>query len=183
VGFYQLPIYLTVIILFASASVWTLLKTVYFYRFPEKRKIFYAICIAVFVAWVYFVFDNTVLSREILFREPCWMPFNELKKYLSGEDSEMLRSAWMNVLFFVPGGLFLSEIFRKKKLLSVPILTLFSFIIEMAQFKMSRGFAETDDIITNTLGAVVGLIICIVSDKLRKLYCEKYPKKGTDSEE
>lgn len=76
-------------------------------------------------------------------------------------DGSMSRHALENVLLFVPFGILVpikSHFFKKWWNL---ILAAFisSLSIEMAQLLTGRGFFETDDILLNTLGAVLGYIV------------------------
>lgn len=71
----------------------------------------------------------------------------------------------LNVLLFVPFGALLpcvSERFRN------PVLTVlagaaFSAFIEAMQYITGRGLTEVDDVLTNTMGAVIGYIIFAAS--------------------
>ena len=66
----------------------------------------------------------------------------------------------MNVVIFVPLGIYAGILFQrwsfKKKLL---FFFLISFIVEGLQFILAVGAFDSTDIITNTLGGIIGLII------------------------
>lgn len=76
------------------------------------------------------------------------------------EQPEAYRSMFMNLVLFVPIGLSLPFVFRGKISKKVLLTVLFGFVlsvtIEMSQYLFALGFAETDDIICNTLGTIVG---------------------------
>lgn len=72
----------------------------------------------------------------------------------------------LNIFLFVPFGY---ETARRMKRVSFPIVLLegavFSFIIECLQMALSRGVCETQDVIFNTVGAMVGLALYYVVRK------------------
>ena len=65
-----------------------------------------------------------------------------------------------NVLLFVPLGMLLN----KKALIIAPVISLF---IEILQLLMCRGVFDVDDIISNSIGAVIGFVIIWFCAKLR----------------
>ena len=77
--------------------------------------------------------------------------------------SEMI----LNVLIFVPLGLYAGILFERwifvKKLL---LFFLISLIIEVLQFIFRLGVADITDIITNTLGGIIGSMIFKLIEKL-----------------
>lgn len=67
-----------------------------------------------------------------------------------------------NILFFIPFGFLLSELVGKRWKV-VPLAGLcMSVIIELTQYITARGLAETDDVISNTIGATIGFLMWIV---------------------
>ena len=63
----------------------------------------------------------------------------------------------MNVLMFFPLGLLIGCVFKNISWKKVLIASLcLSVLIEFLQFLLKRGFAELDDVMHNTLGAVIG---------------------------
>ncbi len=80
----------------------------------------------------------------------------------------------LNVVLFVPLGLAMPFICKKASLIKVSLTGLsISFIVEFVQFFIGRS-CETDDLICNTLGAVVGYLIYLL---IRKLF-PKLVKNG-----
>lgn len=66
----------------------------------------------------------------------------------------------MNVLLFIPFGFFVKGTFSKwnwKRVLIVGVLL--SITIEVLQFLLKRGVAELDDIIHNTFGCALGILL------------------------
>lgn len=66
-----------------------------------------------------------------------------------------------NILLFIPLGLLLPFYWRKLKnvISCMGIGFLFSVIIEVGQLVTKRGYFQIDDIITNTLGSLIGACI------------------------
>ena len=88
---------------------------------------------------------------------------------LGGGERELLRSAFMNVLLFYPGALLLRSILpRGTGLLVVLGLFAATVVIEVCQFALQLGYAETDDVLHNTLGAVLGVLACRQYEKHNK---------------
>ena len=76
---------------------------------------------------------------------------------------------FLNVIAFIPYGLFLHTLMDKKSILK-KILLIFatSFVFELIQYIFSIGASDITDIISNTLGGIIGLVISILMVKLLK---------------
>lgn len=72
-------------------------------------------------------------------------------------------SAWevlLNIVLFVPIGLFLSMLHRMQKYWKVILFSvLLSSSIEISQYVLMRGVFETDDILHNLIGAIAGYML------------------------
>ena len=90
-------------------------------------------------------------------REVNLTPFRELFLYHKADLAEII----MNVLIFIPAGIYTGVLFRErgtgKKMLFVFLLSLF---IEGVQYILAIGAFDTTDIITNTIGGITGLMLC-----------------------
>lgn len=75
----------------------------------------------------------------------------------------------LNVLAFIPYGLFIHTLMDEKSILK-KILLIFatSFVFELIQYIFSIGASDITDIISNTLGGIIGLVISILMAKLLK---------------
>lgn len=74
---------------------------------------------------------------------------------------QLLWENFWNVVLFVPIGMFLSLLAKKKVWLAGVIGFLLSVGIEGTQLITHRGFFEFDDIFHNTVGAALGVILYI----------------------
>ena len=68
----------------------------------------------------------------------------------SGARADILKNIWL----FVPLGAILFQLYPKKIILLVPLAL--SLLIEGIQYFTGRGFCELDDVISNSLGGVIG---------------------------
>ena len=65
----------------------------------------------------------------------------------------------MNLVLFYPLGLLLGSVAEKKRIIGIGFFL--SFGIEMAQFIWKLGYAETDDVLHNTLGVAIGVFLML----------------------
>lgn len=87
------------------------------------------------------------------------IPFWSYRAILDGQTF-LLAENIMNVLVFIPIGLLMGLGFCKwswRK--TIGIGCLISVSIELLQLLTKRGFCETDDVIHNTLGCMIGYIL------------------------
>lgn len=112
--------------------------------------------------WAALVLWVTLLSRSCDAFDVQWIPLHTYWRVLHGANSELLRSAFMNVILFFPAGLLTAALFPRNKsyrcrmLCTALFCGLFSLSIEMLQYFLTLGNAEIDDVLHNTLGALVG---------------------------
>lgn len=77
---------------------------------PWGRRIWRSGCGVLAGVWLLAVLQATIFSRSPGAYEVCLAPLEQLRQALRGGNRELLRSAWMNVLLFIPGGLSLAEL-------------------------------------------------------------------------
>lgn len=78
-------------------------------------------------------------------------------------SARQLRDALLNVLVFLPFGIYLPLIFKKNKLIKTLIVAVFTTIIfELFQLFLIWGCFTVDDLVANTLGAIVGLFFYFI---------------------
>lgn len=84
-------------------------------------------------------------------------------KAIEAGRTDLIAEVFWNYILFIPFGILVSMFLpRKREWLSV-ILGLFtSSCIELAQLYLHRGLFEFDDIIHNTLGSIIGLIVFLI---------------------
>ena len=82
-------------------------------------------------------------------------------------------SALMNVMLYVPIGIMMPTLLRSY---SKAVISgfLFSVIVNLLQLITTVGAFELDDIFHNTIGMIVGCVLCY---RLRKLYWKRWKAK------
>ena len=70
-------------------------------------------------------------------------------------DPTMRKEIMDNIWLFIPLGTILYRLYPKKLILLVPVLL--SVVIEVLQYVLGIGLAEVDDVISNSLGGVIGI--------------------------
>lgn len=112
--------------------------------------------------WIAAVGYVTLLNRGEGEGMAILTPFWSYRAALApGGNLELLRSNFMNVLLFLPGGLLLGELASRHwrwrtVLLALLVSAVLSGGIETLQGLYRLGIAETDDVIHNTLGGLLG---------------------------
>ena len=81
------------------------------------------------------------------------------------------RSIILNILITIPLGYFLPAVYRELKhryRLSILTVVVISVITEIIQLISRTGLCETDDVINNTIGGIIGLVSYMVAGKIIK---------------
>lgn len=112
-----------------------------------------------FVAYTIFIVWYTLLIRESRGLERVFKPelFWAIREWIVNPTVESKKEAVQyiqNILFFIPYG-FLFPWKDNWKRVFVTALIL-SVLIELSQFIFNLGWCEVDDVISNTLGAMIG---------------------------
>ena len=107
-----------------------------------------------FVEYLVLLFCSTVVFREEL-------PEAGVKFVLFGDylDRNMyiLKDALLNVTIFIPIGFCTSVFLRFPKWLKILLLSIsLSCTIELSQFILSRGWCDTNDVMNNAVGGLIG---------------------------
>ncbi|MFC3418636.1 VanZ family protein [Salinicoccus hispanicus] len=85
-------------------------------------------------------------------------------------DYAIINSIGMNILLFVPFGLFM-YLFCKDEFLTTITACLFSIAVEALQYFLPIGrISNVDDVILNTVGAIIGMVIGVLFSKLGIVY-------------
>ena len=87
----------------------------------------------------------------------------------------------LNIILFLPAGILLPFVFCKKILFRYAFMAgvFFSFVIECSQLILCRGLFEWDDMIDNTIGAVIG---CMISNYIIKKFGKDEKSKLEDDD-
>ena len=111
---------------------------------------------------ILFVIYVVVLLQTVFFcREPGSRWGTDMRLFGTW-GTTMQDHAWVleNVLLFIPFGLLFPMWLPKRlHLITVPVGFLCSIGIEYVQLRTGRGFCQLDDVVTNTLGALIGYFV------------------------
>ena len=138
-----------------------------------NKRFWMPVIALLFLAWLAVIAVATLTARTpgLIPTAPELIPFHSYRAVMAGENKEILRSNFMNVVLFYPAGLFACELLpkswsRAKRVILVAVLfALVSAGIEFCQYHFALGQAEVDDVIHNALGALIGALISTIPVK------------------
>ena len=109
-----------------------------------------------------FIIYMTLMMRDQVTNRLILDPFWSYKQFFTNKTLriEILDNIWM----FVPLGAFLYNMDKRIRVVFIPILV--SVLIELTQLVFGVGLCEIDDVISNGLGGIIGILFC-------KLYTKK----------
>lgn len=157
---YGFPVHILVISAIGISVLWELLAMTILKKY--KIILSYILCSCYLFIVLYF----TILMRENgSVREVELIPLYSIANWNIYKEE-----VFLNVLLFYPLGVFLSCLIgnsmRKRCFVVVLAATVSSVSIEIMQYVYGRGKAETDDVIFNVFGAVLGVFVCSAIQKI-----------------
>lgn len=160
--FYCLSITDAVLLVIMTSAGYLILR-----RWLGEHRLWRPLTALLLLAWLAVIAVATLTDRTpgIVPVEPELIPFHSYRAVIAGENREILRSNFMNVILFYPGGLLVCELLPRswgqaRRIILVAVLfALVSVGIEFCQYHFALGQAEVDDVIHNALGALVGALI------------------------
>ena len=156
-----LVIFLTVIIL---------LRIMYLKQNKKKFVFHEELILLLFVTYILLLFE-LVTIRDVEFGGINWMPFREILRYEFGTDL-FYRQVIGNIILFIPFGYFATYYAKLTMIRHIFFITFIrSTTIEVVQRFIGRSF-DVDDIILNVVGGIIGFLLFIGLDAIRK----KLPK-------
>ena len=98
------------------------------------------------------------------FRTINLIPFRTIIDYLFNEDVIVRSFAFSNIIgniaIFIPLGIYIPLLINKKSIFTnSAIVALISLCVEIVQYILVIGTADVDDIILNTIGGLLGILI------------------------
>jgi len=162
-----LVIFLTIIILL---RVFTILNT------SKKFILHEELLLLLFITYILFLFE-LVTSRDVYMNGTNLVPFREMFRYPVGSEN-FNRQVIGNILLFMPFGFFATYYTKIKKISSISFMSiLVSLTIEVVQKYIGRSF-DVDDIILNVVGGILGFLVYIGLDAIRKKLPNIFQKDG-----
>ena len=132
-----------------TALCWAVMK-------KQGRKHIAAVCFT--VLYLCLVYTSTVLSRDVVpERGAALQPFWSYAQWIQGNEV-FLTYIILNILMLLPVGFSMSALWQDSKR-TVLLGFCFSCLIEMSQLLTGRGLFEIDDILHNTLGVILGILL------------------------
>ncbi|MBO5981462.1 MAG: VanZ family protein [Clostridia bacterium] len=104
--------------------------------------------------------------------------FNEV--FYTGNINYFLINFLGNIILFVPFGIFLPLLWNISYAKAVGITFCISLFIETAQLFLPRG-TDVDDLILNTLGALLGVFVYMLMKKILKRFVFKIKQTDTNA--
>lgn len=133
-----------------------------------SQKVWHIISLCLLFIYTLIIFYKVILSRqtETVEREIDIIPLHSYYKFFLGDNPEAFLTNRANALLFFPFGIFLYETIKSKKIFVVLVVALcFSLLVEIMQYAFALGLSEVDDVIHNTLGALLGAFVHVVYEK------------------
>lgn len=141
--------------------------SVCYLRFRKgKMRLRSCLALSMLVFYLGFVASLTLLSRQAAPNAMMELELFWSYRLISSGSRNMFFEVFWNVVLFIPYG-FLASICSKSKAKWTVFLSgsLLSVAIELAQLFTHRGLFEYDDIVHNTLGTIVGIVLCLIASK------------------
>ena len=174
--FYCLSITDAILLAIVASAIYLILR-----KWLGKKRFWQPMIALLFLAWLAVIAVATLTDRTpgLIPTEPELIPFHSYCAVIAGENKEILRSNFMNVVLFYPAGLLACELLPKnwsqaKRVILVAVLfAMVSVGIEFCQYHFALGQAEVDDVIHNSLGALIGALISTIPVKWKPVKLKK----------
>ncbi len=126
-------------------------------------------------------YTAAILFTTLIFRTPAadadgtllhkaeWMPLWSWYEVIENHSKELLGEILLNVVLFVPVGVFVTLLYKFRPLKMFLIGFLFSAAIELTQLILCRGLFEWDDMLHNGLGSLLGCLLGRILLRVRLL--------------
>ncbi len=130
----------------------------------ERAKHIVGVIGSAFTLWL--IVYSTLLMRSEEAGEIILQPGYSLQMALISDV--YLRMVIMNVFLFVPFGMFISLAFSGRTMGKMFLITVIAGLIvtlavELLQYIFRLGCAETDDVICNVAGTLIGFLPCLIA--------------------
>lgn len=134
----------------------------------RSKKVTLGLLIFYLIALIWIIIFKVQFSFENLphIRNVNLIPFGE-SVIINGKIH--LGEIIQNALAFIPMGLFIHILWEQKSLLKqvIPIICT-SLLFEVIQFVFAIGATDITDIISNSLGGIIGIIIAVIISKMTR---------------
>ena len=143
-----------------------IIRIAYFKNHKSKFSLQKELMLLLFVAYILILFQ-LVTYKNNEYSGLNLMPLTEILRYDFGSPAFM-RQVIGNIIMFIPFGFFVTYYANIKKMGSIFLTTVgVSLVIETVQYFIGRSF-DVDDIILNVTGGVIGFLLYIALDAIKK---------------
>ena len=109
--------------------------------------------------------------------------FKEIKRFWNYRNQLGIFSVFSNlagnILIFIPFGFFMPVACIRRNIFATTIEAfMLSLSIEVIQLLTKVGCFDVDDLLLNTLGGLIGYIIFLISNVIRRNYAKKRRKRS-----
>jgi glycopeptide antibiotics resistance protein len=115
-------------------------------------------------AYFFFFAAVTILNRRMQPQNP------KLQLFWSWSVPALREQIIMNIVAFIPIGILAGLLYKGKGIL---IAVAFSVLIETMQLAAGRGLFELDDIVHNSAGALIGLLLVLAWRNMMKRFAKR----------
>lgn len=169
---YRSPLRSILLYIFLLVMIWTICAR-FISRFEKPAIAWRLLNSFLFIIGLGLMIRLTLMGRSVSSRGAELVPFRSLVD--ARVYPELYREKLMNVFLYVPLGLTLpylmetisklryrtgQEVASCAKIIKTSsfILAVISLVVEITQWIFRLGLAETDDVLTNTLGGLIGVL-------------------------
>lgn len=109
--------------------------------------------------------------------------FREIKRFIIYRDQlgtfAVFSNLFGNILIFMPFGYFLTMAGKSRSFFKTLFYSMgLSLCVEVLQLLTRVGSFDVDDIFLNTIGGVLGFVLFIISNLIRRHHVRKREKRG-----
>ena len=150
--------------------IYTTIRITYLIYNKKKVVLYKELLVILFIIYALLLY-YIVTFQDSNYGTSNYIPFKEIFRY-EITSNLFYKNVLGNIFLFVPLGIFVTLYIKNKHFYLTMILSLIiSFSIECIQSVIGRTF-DIDDIILNTLGGLIGFILCKLFHKITL----KFPK-------
>lgn len=153
-----------------------ILRVFYLKNNNKKLILHEELLLLAFITYILLLFE-LVTSRDVYIGGTNLIPFKEMFRYEIGSEN-FYKQVVGNIILFMPFGFFATYYTKIAKIRNISLITfLVSLTIETVQKFIGRSF-DVDDIILNVLGGILGFLIYVALDAIRKKLPSFFQKDG-----
>lgn len=130
------------------------------------KKVLNVLFYTVLIGYLFILLDTVFFSRfGASFRSTNFVPFDSIQYYMNVVDNgvrvkQVDMNIWANIVMFIPLGIYIMVLAKQKSILrNVGIIALCSLSIEVIQYIFALGSTDIDDLLLNTTGGFIGILI------------------------